>query len=621
MAVDRAIVEIISPVVDRSVTIACMTTQELVLKDHALEPASEALRRSAHLMVTGLAQSLALVTAKEPLRIAVANNLRTLLTNQLDANTLEQVVAMLVADNLDLCCQVIEKAAGERAQREIDERLQGAYAARARAKAAGQPFADTSVMQGRFPGALPEALRPRPGQLTPQQQRVYEDFARIPRTAAAAAQSAGQPRPAGGLGSEGGAPGEPGAPGVPAADAEAAAAAQAAAGAAGLAPPGADLRSRFISWLQRMDLAISKDRQAQLSQLSDGSEVKVLVNEIAAIPTSEATALEVAKNIFAKVYQGAGSRLHVTAYCGALEVLRETAVRRLPVELTAWFTQLPEDGKFHKDVGEALLRAGLLYLPDLDIYLAKVLAGPRYQLAAEFALHLVQQCCVVEPVVSAAELAHTMELLSKLATRVSGGNAVLQLVEEARRVSLLRSGKPPPGAAAGVLPEGPKDPPQLVEAIMKLFDRWARLLEEAPQEKVHAPFVTELQAAGFLKGDEMTERFLRIMIQLAVQHCLRSEAAAAASMPPGAPRPAPLSFIAVDAAVRLFVCLITQHGGGNSLFVKVLGILASVLQRDVDERGGAFNGRPYYRMCVGFLAELSPADPADEAGLQHLQVG
>lgn len=167
---------------------------------------------------------------------------------------------------------------------------------------------------------------------------------------------------------------------------------------------------------------------------------------------------------------------------------------------------------------------------------------------------------------------------------------------------------------------------------MKLFDRWARLLEEAPQEKVHAPFVTELQAAGFLKvrrgrwahggdcivlsagqciraapqkaslnsprhvpaathllhppalplphpapppqGDDMTERFLRIMIQLAVQHCLRSEAAAAAAMPPGAPRPAPLSFIAVDAAVRLFVCLITQHGGGNSLFVKVRADMA-----------------------------------------------
>ena len=85
--------------------------------------------------------------------------------------------------------------------------------------------------------------------------------------------------------------------------------------------------------------------------------------------------------------------------------------------------------------GEALLRVGLLYLPDLDLYLAKVLAGPRYQLAAEFALHLVQQCVVLEPVVGAPDLAHTLDLLSKLATRVSGGNAVLQLVEEARRVS------------------------------------------------------------------------------------------------------------------------------------------------------------------------------------------
>ena len=89
-----------------------------------------------------------------------------------------------------------------------------------------------------------------------------------------------------------------------------------------------------------------------------------------------------------------------------------------------------------RTAGEALLRGGLLYLPDLDLYLAKVLAGPRYQLAAEFALHLVQQCMVVEGVVAAPDLAHTLEVLSKLATRVSGGNAVLQLVEEARRASL-----------------------------------------------------------------------------------------------------------------------------------------------------------------------------------------
>ena len=36
MAVDQAIVEIITPVVERSVTIACMTAQELIVKVHAL---------------------------------------------------------------------------------------------------------------------------------------------------------------------------------------------------------------------------------------------------------------------------------------------------------------------------------------------------------------------------------------------------------------------------------------------------------------------------------------------------------------------------------------------------------------------------------------------------------
>ena len=55
------------------------------------------------------------------------------------------------------------------------------------------------------------------------------------------------------------------------------------------------------------------------------------------------------------------------------------------------------------------------------------------------ALHACLSCflpCQVEPVVSAQDLAHTLDLLAKLATRVSGGNAVLQLVEEARRVSM-----------------------------------------------------------------------------------------------------------------------------------------------------------------------------------------
>ena len=51
------------------------------------------------------------------------------------------------------------------------------------------------MLQGRFPMHLPESLKPRPGHLNPAQQRVYEDFARIPRGAAGAHAAVGGGKP------------------------------------------------------------------------------------------------------------------------------------------------------------------------------------------------------------------------------------------------------------------------------------------------------------------------------------------------------------------------------------------------------------------------------------------
>lgn len=33
-------------------------------------------------------------------------------------------------------------------------------------------------------------------------------------------------------------------------------------------------------------------------------------------------------------------------------MLKGAALRRLPIDLTSWFAQLPDETKFHKDVGE-----------------------------------------------------------------------------------------------------------------------------------------------------------------------------------------------------------------------------------------------------------------------------
>lgn len=45
VAVDRAIREIIQPVVERSVTIACITSKELVQKDFAMEADENKMRK------------------------------------------------------------------------------------------------------------------------------------------------------------------------------------------------------------------------------------------------------------------------------------------------------------------------------------------------------------------------------------------------------------------------------------------------------------------------------------------------------------------------------------------------------------------------------------------------
>ena len=75
-AVDSSIVEILPPVVDRSVTIALITTRELVLKDFAYDGDHTKVLKAADLIVQNLAGSLALVTCREPLKMSLTTNLR-----------------------------------------------------------------------------------------------------------------------------------------------------------------------------------------------------------------------------------------------------------------------------------------------------------------------------------------------------------------------------------------------------------------------------------------------------------------------------------------------------------------------------------------------------------------
>ena len=129
LAITQAVRDIISPVVERSVTIAGISTRELTMKDFAMEGDEEKMATAAHLMVQNLAGSLALVTCKEPLRMSMVTNIRTLLLQNgfSETNVPEQAILVLASDNLELACGVVEKVAMEKAVSEVDDGLGSAF--------------------------------------------------------------------------------------------------------------------------------------------------------------------------------------------------------------------------------------------------------------------------------------------------------------------------------------------------------------------------------------------------------------------------------------------------------------------------------------------------------------
>jgi CCR4-NOT transcription complex subunit 1 len=191
-SVTRAVKDIVIPVVERSVTIAGISSRDLVQKDFGMEGDPNKMRQAAHMMVQNLAGNLALVTCKEALRTSMITNIRGMLvSNGFTEETMPDVpIQGIVNDNLDAACNVIKTAAMEKAVKDIDVNLAPQYAARRlhRDSRSSQPFWDGASFGVQIShGALPDPLRLRSGGLSAAQLRVYEDFSEHSRLVTQAA--------------------------------------------------------------------------------------------------------------------------------------------------------------------------------------------------------------------------------------------------------------------------------------------------------------------------------------------------------------------------------------------------------------------------------------------------
>ncbi|CAI9292306.1 unnamed protein product [Lactuca saligna] len=720
MSMDRAIKEIVSSIVQRSVSIATQTTKELVLKDYAMESDESRIHSAAHLMVASLAGSLAHVTCKEPLRGSISSQLRNNIgtTVNITSELLEHAVQLVTNDNLDLGCALIEQAATEKAVQTIDGELAPQLAIRRKHReGVGPAFFDANLYTQGHVGVLPEALRPKPGRLSHSQQRVYEDFVRLPWQNQSNQSSntvpLGPSAPPGSGGSlhrgYGSASGNlnPGifssslgnsginavAHSLDSEDMEPSSVKllSGSSGHAGMAGgigphnfendavlssfssvsapelhipdssniskesgvyaqplPSPSASDRVISTTSEPSLTtgdaldkyqiISEKLESLIANDAKEAELQSVIGEVPVVIlrciSRDEAALAVAQKVFKGLYENAANTAHVGAHLAMLASIRD-ASKLVVKELTSWVIYSDEDRKFNKDITIGLIRRELLNLAEYNVHMAKLLDAGKNKVATEFAISLIQTLVANDARVI-SELHNLVDALAKLATRPDAPEALQQLVEVARNPSASSSSGLPAGKddfvrqqkdkkvashlVAGrddmsALESSEPDPAGFHDQVSLLFAEWYRIYEH-PNDQMSARFVLQLQQNGLLKADDTSDRFFRRLLEIAVSHCISSEVIN--SSPVQAPQQAQtLSFLAIDMYASLIFSILkfssVDHGVSKlSLLSKVLAVTVRFIQKDAEEKKTSFNPRPYFRLFIDWLLDLSTLDPVFE---------
>ncbi|KAF3440045.1 hypothetical protein FNV43_RR18323 [Rhamnella rubrinervis] len=711
LAMDRAIKDIVTNIVQRSVSIATQTTKELVLKDYAMESDETRIFNAAHLMVASLAGSLAHVTCKEPLRSSISSQLRNSLQGLNVANEfLEQAVQLVTNDNLDLGCAVIEQAATDKAIQTIDgEIAQQLSLRRKHREGVGATFFDANMYTQGSMGVVPEALRPKPGHLSLSQQRVYEDFVRLPwqnqssqsshAMPAGASASSANAGLASAYGSTSGqlnpgyspGPGNTGfeavsrpldeamesnsalqlsassvhvgvadsvtqhssendsavgsAPDLHAVDSvdavkDSGASSQAVPSPAAPERLGSSISEPSLSTRDALDKYLIVAQKLEALVTNDAREdIQGIITEVPEIilrcVSRDEAALAVAQKVFKGLYENASNHIHVGAHLAILTAIRDVC-KLVVKELTSWVIYSDEERKFNKDITVGLIRSELLNLAEYNVHMAKLIDGGRNKAATDFAITLIQILLIEESKVI-SELHNLVDALAKLAVKPGAPESLQQLVEAVKNPvvnvstsSGLNVGKDDKARqsrdkkAPGHTPVSREDfsnvesvepdPAGFREQVTGLFEEWFRICElPAANDAASTHFILQLHQNGLLKGDDMTDRFFRLLTELSVGYYVINLGTLQASQ-----QVQGRIFLAIDNYAKL-VFSILKGSSKPLLLTKVLAVTVRFIQKDAEVKKASFNPRPYFRLFINWLLDLGSLDPViDGANFQIL---
>lgn len=603
VAIDRAIREIIQPVVERSVTISSISTRELVTKDFAMEGDEHKMREAAHQMAANLAGSLALVTCKEPLRVSMVNHARTLFIQAgfSEQNFPEQALSTVMQDNLELACSVVEKAAMDKAMPEVDDGLAQAYTARRdhRQRSRGFFWDTGALTQSQYAATLPEGLRLKPEGLQPQQLRVYRDFGNITRT----------PSIGGGEDERGsiatGAAGD----GTPTSTAASAAPLNQLGGAAdqlaAFPPALAGEGNQVLTAQQSLEkfgqcvaeierLLTEAEPDDTITNLPQGHELRDVVRQVPIIASQSVSRDDAALAFAQKVVQllfKSQTALARDVYVILLERLCEVSVK-VAREVQAWLVYAEDERKFNVPVTVSLIRAGLMNVAATDAHLAKLIARDSKAPMVDFAASLALECLREPACATREQLSNITEALNRAAEDNKATEIALQYLHELDGGQL--KSKTDVGNAA------------LREQLAFCFAEWVRLFQVSPNnEKSFIDFVTQLQSQGILKGEEISSMFFRVCTEVGVDSFIKQKANGG-SLATGIYSP-------IDAFARMIVLMIKYHADPAGVnheqakvhyLTKILSIVVLVLAQSHEELGQHFQQKPFYRLFSSLLHDL-----------------
>ncbi|KAJ8336619.1 hypothetical protein SKAU_G00378390 [Synaphobranchus kaupii] len=608
-SIERAVQELVHPVVDRSIKIAMTTCEQIVRKDFALDSEESRMRVAAHHMMRNLTAGMAMITCREPLLMSIATNLKSSFAAALRAPTpqqremMEEAAARIAQDNCELACCFIQKTAVEKAGPEMDKRLATEFELRKHARQEGRRYCDPVVLTYQAE-RMPEQIRLKVGGVDPKQLAVYEEFA---RNVPGFLPSNDLSQPTGFL-------------------------AQPMKQQAWAADDVAQIYDKCMADLEQHlhavppALAMNPQTQALRSLLESVALARNSRDGIAALGL-----LQKAVEGLLDATSGADADLllryrecHLLVL-KALQDGRAYGPQWCNKQITRCLIECRDEYKYNVEAVELLIRNHLVNMQQYDLHLAQSMENGLHYMAVAFAMQLVKLLLVDERSVShitEADLFHTIETLMRTSThsRANAPEGLPQLMEVVRsnyEAMIDRAHGGPNFMMHSGISQASEydDPPGLREKAEYLLREWVSLYHSAAagrdSTKAFSAFVGQMHQQGILKTDDLITRFFRLCTEMCVEISYRAQAEQQHNPAASAAIIRAKCYHNLDAFVRLIALLVKHSGEATNtvtkinLLNKVLGIVVGVLIQDHDVRQTEFQQLPYHRIFIMLLLELN----------------